>query len=103
MDCVFIGPFDITNLSQYIFFAFSIICEFALVLRFGQNATFASLGSLLKAPVIQAMMIFNPRGHDEVLGSEPHCPQSGFLQSLIPSCEVFKHGFHPGGVDFFLE
>ena len=41
------------------------------------------------------------RGHDEVLGSEPHCPQSGFQESLIPSCEVFKHGFHRGGVDFF--
>ena len=36
-----------------------------------------------------------------MLGSEPHCPQSGFQESLIPSCEVFKHGFHRGGVDFF--
>ena len=39
-----------------IFFPFSLISEFALVLRFGQNATFASQGSLLKALVIRAMM-----------------------------------------------
>ena len=72
--------------SVNVFFSFLPHLRIRPCFVLGQNTTFKSLGSLLKVPVIQTMMICNPRGHDEVLGSEPHCPQSGFLESLIPSC-----------------
>ena len=39
-DCVFIGPFDISTLSQYILFSFLPHLRIRPCFVFGQNATF---------------------------------------------------------------